>query len=315
MADTPVDVSVIIVNWNTCDLLLDVIASLQTSTSRVTLEIIVVDNASHDGSAAALQERYPEVTLIQNDENLGFARANNIGFARAAGRAVCLVNTDVIALEGVVDELWDRLQAEPDVAMIGPHTIDGNGATRRNCRRFPSLGNAAGDHLWLKKLGLPGLQGRALPMDTYDETHDAEVLSGCFLMVRRDALDAVGPLDENFFFYGEDTDWGKRFHDAGWRALFHPAATAIHFGGASTAAYPLRYYLNMERADLRYWRKHHPVWQRGIYVAMRLTHNLTAAAGWAAIWAVRPQLREKASLKVRGNLINSVWLVTWQNLV
>lgn len=310
MEDTAVNVSVVIVNWNTREYLLDVVESLY-ATTRVSMEIIVVDNASHDGSSAALLERFPGVTLIQNDDNLGFARANNIGFAVARGRALCLVNTDVIALDGVIDELWDFLQSHPRTAMVGPRTLHRDGATRQNCRRFPTLLNAAGDHLWLKKLGIPGVTGRALPLNTYDDTHDAEVLSGCFLMVRREAFDEVGPLDEDFFFYGEDTDWGKRFHEAGWAAVYHPAATAIHFGGGSTAAYPIRYYLTMEKADLRYWRKHHPVWQRAVYVAIRLLHNTISVLGWAAIWAVRPRRREQASLKVRGNLVNTAWLLTW----
>lgn len=315
MDDTAVDVSVVIVNWNTREYLLDVVASLQETTRRASMEIIVVDNASHDGSSTALREQFPEVTLIQNNDNLGFAKANNIGFSVARGRALCLVNTDVIALDGVIDELWEFLQSHPGVAMVGPRTLHRDGATRQNCRRFPTLRNAAADHLWLKRLGIPGLTGRALPMNTYDRTHSAEVLSGCFLMVRRLAFDEVGPLDEDFFFYGEDTDWGRRFRDAGWDAVYHPAATAIHFGGGSTAAHPVKYYLNMEKADLRYWRKHHPVWQRAIYVSIRLVHNVVAVLGWAAIWVAKPGRREQASLKVRGNLVNTVWLLTWQSLV
>lgn len=310
MDNNVVDVSVVIVNWNTQEYLLDVVASLQDTTHRTSMEIIVVDNASHDGSSEALRERFPEVTIIQNDDNHGFAKANNTGFATARGSALCLVNTDVIALDGVIDRLWDYLQSHPDVGLVGPKTLDRDGNTWQNCRRFPTLWNAAADHLWLKRLGLPGLNGRALPMRTYDHTHDAEVLSGCFLMVRREAFDQVGPLDENFFFYGEDTDWGKRFHDTDWRAVYHPEATAIHFGGGSTAAYPVRYYLTMEKADLYYWRKHRSPWERKIYVAIRLVHNLAAILLWAAIWLVRPGQRKNSSLKVRGNAINTVWLLT-----
>lgn len=305
-----IDVSVVIVNWNTREYLLDVIASLQDTTHCTSMEIIVVDNASSDGSSEALSERFPEVTLIQNDNNLGFAKANNKGFAAARGRAFCLVNTDVIALDGVIDRLWEFLQCHPGVGLVGPKTLDRVGNTWQNCRNFPNLWNAAGDHLWLKRLGLPGLNGRALPMSTYEYTHDAEVLSGCFLMVRREAFNQVGPLDEDFFFYGEDTDWGKRFHDADWQTVYYPEAAAIHFGGGSTAAYPVKYYLTMEKADLHYWRKHHPQWERRVYAAIRIVHNLAALLLWAAIWLVRPNRRRDASLKVRGNFINTVWLLT-----
>lgn len=307
-----IDVSVVIVNWNTRQLLLDVVESLYRTTARASLEIIVVDNDSADGSQAALRERFPEVVLIQNSDNFGFAKANNIGFAAARGQAVCLVNTDVIALDGVIDELWDYLRAHPSVAMVGPRTFDQARRLRENCRRFPDLTNALGDHLWLKKLGLPG---RSLPRHTYDTTHAAEVLSGCFLMVRTEAIAQVGPLDEDFFFYGEDTDWGKRFNDAGWGCVYHPAAEAIHFGGGSTKAYPVKYYLIMEKSDLLYWRKHHAGWERAVYVGIRLLHNSLAALAWSAAWLLRPSCREQAALKVRGNAINNFWLLTRRSLV
>ncbi len=308
-----VDVSVVIVNWNTRDLLLGVIQSLLETTRRTAMEIIVVDNASHDGSPEAVRERYPSVQIIVNDDNLGFARANNVGFRAARGRAVCLVNTDVVALDGVIDTLYAYLVEHPEVAMVGPRTYNEQGGTRQNCRRFPSLLNAVGDHLWLKRTGL--VPGRSLPPETYDHTHPAEVLSGCFLMVRREAVDRVGMLDEDFFFYGEDTDWGKRFHDAGWVSVYLPKAEAIHFGGGSTKAYPVKYYLIMEKSDLLYWRKHHPLWERAVYAVVRLLHHAVSTVAWAAIWVLLPRRREQAALKVRGSVINAVWLLTRRSLV
>ncbi|GAB3816803.1 glycosyltransferase family 2 protein [Tessaracoccus terricola] len=308
-----VDVSVVIVNWNTRQLLLDVIESLQATTHRASTEIIVVDNDSHDGSQAALTERFPEVRLVQNEDNLGFAKANNRGFAVARGKALCLVNTDVVAHDGVIDTLWEYLQSNPSVAMVGPRTFNEEGAIRQNVRRFPTLRNALGDHLWLKRTGL--LPGRSLPPASYHHTHSAEVLSGCFLMVRKEAFDQVGPLDEDFFFYGEDTDWGKRYNDAGWDCVYLPEAEAVHFGGGSTKAYPVKYYLIMEKADLLYWRKHHPRWKVLAYTGIRLLHNVISVLGWSAVWLARPGRREQAALKVKGNAINTVWLLTRRSLV
>lgn len=311
MSEQP-EVSVVIVNWNTRDYLLDVIASLYEVTTRTSMEVIVVDNDSQDGSQDALRERHPEVTLIQNTENLGFAKANNIGFAASRGEAICLVNTDVIALDGVIDKLWEYLQIHPEVGLVGPRQINREGQTRQNVRRFPSLANAVGDYLWLKKVGL--VPGRALPPATYLSTHPAQVLSGAFLMVRRTALEQVGPLDEDFFFYGEDTDWGKRFHDAGWGIVYHPEAEAIHFGGGSSAAYPVRYYLTMEKADHLYWQKHHSPAARAVYVAIKVVYHLVSIVGWAGKWVLRLGDREQASLKVRGHAINTVWLLTRRSL-
>lgn len=302
------DVSIIIVNWNTRQYLLDCIASLLDQTSRTSIEIIVVDNASADSSPAALTETYPEVKLIQNSKNLGFAKANNIGFQAATGAAYCLVNTDVIALDGVIDKLWEYLLAHPEVGMVGPKTITKGHQTRLNCRRFPSLANSLGDYLWLSRLPIVGVLGRALPESSYQHTHDAEVLSGCFLMVRRAAIDDVGALDEGFFFYGEDTDWCRRFRNANWGIVYHPQATAIHFGGGSSAAYPVKYYLAMEQADLRYWKKYNDRGAVAAYVAIKLVYHLISVAGWTVRWLTQRGRRDQAALKVRGHLTNLVWL-------
>ena len=308
--DARVDVSVVIVNWNTRALLLDVIDSVKKTTHAASFEVIVVDNASQDGSVEALEQHHPDVTVVTNPDNYGFARANNIGFARARGAAYCLVNTDVVALDGVIDTLWQYLCDHPRVGAVGPRTRDGDGRLRLNVRRFPSLRNALGDHLWLKR-ALPAVfPGRSMPPAFFDSTHPAEVLSGCFLMVRREAVAEVGPLDEGFFFYGEDTDWGRRFRDGGWDCVYHPSAQAIHYGGGSTAAHPVAYYLTMEKADLRYWTKHHPAPARRAYVAIRLLHNVGATVWWSLLWMGRPHRRETAGLKVRGNATNTWWLLT-----
>lgn len=309
------DVSVVIVNWNTRQLLLDVIASLQENTRSTTLEIIVVDNGSSDGSADAVAAAFSAVKVIRNSTNLGFAKANNIGFAAATGRALCLVNTDVECRPGVIDQLWQYLLANDDVGLVGPRTLHRDGRVRLNCRRFPTVANALGDHLWLKKLGIPALAGRALSASTYATTHRVEVLSGCFLMVRREAFAEVGPLDEDFFFYGEDTDWGLRFHRAGWGAVYLAEAEAVHFGGGSSAALPVTYYLVMEKSDLLYWRKHHSGGERLVYLTARLIHNVVSVLGWAVVWMCLPKRRAHAALKVRGNAINSIWLLTRRSLV
>lgn len=307
------DVSIVIVNWNTRAYLLDCIASLKATTEHATLELVVVDNGSHDGSVEAVRAAHPDAVVLENGANLGFAKANNVGFRVATGRYVCLVNTDVIALAGVIDTMVDHLDRQPDVGALGPRTVTREGALRQNCRRFPSLANAAGDYLMLKRL-LPGrFAGRTLPADTYRRTHDAEVLSGCFLMVRREVLDQVGPLDEVFFFYGEDTDWCRRIHDAGWRLVYLADAEAVHFGGGSSGDRPEAYYLTMEKADLTYWRKHHGPAARAAYVAMKTVYHAASTLAWVPLAAARrdgPSLR-----KLRGHANNLVWLVTRRSIV
>lgn len=309
------DVSVVIVNWNTRQYLLDCIESLLAQTTVARLEIIVVDNGSEDGSQSALRAAYPDVTLIENGANFGFARANNVGFKVATGRYLCLVNTDVIALDGVIDRLLAHMDDDERIGVAGPRTLTRDLKLRQNCRRFPSLANAAGDYLMLKRL-LPGVErfeGRTLKASTYSATHDADVLSGCFMMVRREAFDEVGPLDEDFFFYGEDTDWCKRFDDAGWKVVYDAGAEAIHFGGGSTKAYPVKYYLTMEQADLRYWRKHHSHAACAAYVAMKCAYHLACVAAWLPLSMIRRD--DDSRVKLRGHAINLVWLTTRRCLV
>ncbi len=307
------DVSVVIVNWNTRQYLLDVVASLNEQTT-VPFEVIVVDNGSHDGSQAALRDAHPEVVLIENGANLGFAKANNIGFRHARGRYLCLVNTDVIALDHVVDRMVAHMDANPDIGVLGPRTVTRDLELRQNCRRFPNLTNAAGDYLFLSRL-LPAVErfeGRTLPASTYSYTHDAEVLSGCFMMVRREAFDQVGPLDEAFFFYGEDTDWCRRFHDAGWRIVYFADAEAIHFGGGSSKAYPVQYYLTMEKADRIYWAKHASLPAQVGYVLMKCFYHAVCVVGW--LWPAAVRQDDQARLKLRGHWTNLVWLVSGRSL-
>ncbi|HQZ84124.1 MAG TPA: glycosyltransferase family 2 protein [Actinomycetota bacterium] len=308
------DISVVIVNWNTRQYLLDCIESLQDTTRRAKLEIIVVDNGSEDRSEDAIRGRYPDVVLVQNGANYGFARANNIGFSRALGRYLCLVNTDVIALDGVMDSLMDQMDAEPDIGLMGPKTITREGKLRHNCRRFPTLRNAAADYLLLNRLfpSVTALEGRTLGAATYDSIHDAEVLSGCFLMVRREAFAEVGPLDEAFFFYGEDTDWCRRFHDHGWRIVYKADAQAIHFGGGSTSAYPTKYYLTMEKADLQYWRKHHRPSEVARYRLIKIVYHGVGVLAWSPVYLLRRD--QRSNLKLRGHSASLAWLVTGRSL-
>ena len=142
--DDHVDVSVVIVNWNTREFLLDVIDSLKATTHDTSLELIVVDNASHDGSVEALAERHPDVRLIVNPDNYGFARANNIGFDVARGDAFCLVNTDVIALDGVIDTLWKYLQNHPDGRRRRPEDAGPGRPSSTQRQAFPEPAQRAG---------------------------------------------------------------------------------------------------------------------------------------------------------------------------
>ncbi len=254
------DVSLIIVNWNTKDLLLACINSLIETSRNCNIEIIVVDNGSTDGSAEAVRDRFPDIQLILNRENLGFAKANNIGIRQSNGRYVCLVNSDIKALDECVLRMHDYMNSHPGIGALGPKTVGGDLKLRLNCRDFPTLWKIFCEALMLNRIypKLKFFRGRLITDIDHDAAQSVDVLSGCFLMIRREVIEQIGMLDDRFYIYGEDRDWCKRIHSAGWDVVFYPGALAIHYGGGSSSAAPVKFLIEMLKSDFIYWEKHHP---------------------------------------------------------
>lgn len=283
--DNNIIVSVVIVSWNASSYLEECLTSLHDATYPWSMEIIVVDNASSDGSSAMLQRRFPNAILIQNPDNLGFAKANNIGIRRARGKYVALINSDVHVLQGCLQQLVAYSNAEPRSGIVGPRVIGGDGKQQSSHRGFPRLWNMFCRALALDRLlpEVPLFSGYLLSSKTLTSPTTVEILSGCFMVVKREALEAVGLLDETFFIYGEDMDWCKRFGAAGWSVVFVPAAESIHYGGGSSSNAPLRFFVEMQRADLQYWRKHHSPFAVTAYRALSILHHLIRIMGhWIA---------------------------------
>jgi hypothetical protein len=252
-------VSIIIVSWNARHHLDACLRSIREARPACLVETIVVDNDSTDGSPEMVWRQFPEVKLIRAGANLGFARANNLAMAHAIGSQFALVNSDALVHRGCIETLAAHLDRHPEVGLVGPRVTGADGLLQRTCRHLPGPWNTLCRALALDRL-LPGLalfSGYEVPPAQHARLHEAEALSGCFCMARRSAVEQVGGLDEQFFFYGEDLDWCKRFIDGGWKIAFVPQATAVHFGGGSTAKAPLRFSVEILRATLTYWRKHH----------------------------------------------------------
>jgi GT2 family glycosyltransferase len=268
-------ISVIIVSWNACDYLRDCLNSIRQTGVACVQEVIVVDNASKDGSPEMVEEEFPEVTLIRAGENLGFARANNLGMKCAKGSMYALVNSDVIVHTGCLEILAAFLDQHNNVGLVGPRVLGGDGYLQRTCRKMPNVWNTVCRILALDRI-FPDWQifsGFEVPYQDLDKCAEVEILSGCFCVARKEAVDEVGGMDEQFFFYGEDIDWCKRFRDAEWKVLFVPEATATHFGGASTSNAPLHYSIEILRATLKYWRKHHGVAGQIVCYSLIMAHH------------------------------------------
>lgn len=305
------DVSVIIISWNTKQHLLNCLNSLSNSKG-YTQEIIVVDNGSSDGSCEAVENQFPEVRLIRNKENLGFAKANNIGIRASTGRYVCLVNSDVIVLENCIKSLVEFMDRNPNAGMAGPRILNPDRTLQVSCRHFPSVWNNLCQALGLNRLfpKSPLFSDWFMDYWDHDSTRSVDVLSGCFWMVRRKTIDEVGLLDENFFFYGEDIDWCRRFHNDSWDVVFYPEAEAIHIGRASSSNAPVRFYIELQKADLRYWRKHHGRLGQSAYWMIILLRQSVRLPVYALIYIFRPGARTNAIFKLKRNMVCIRWLFT-----
>ena len=293
--------SFIIVNWNARAFLIEAIESIYREWGRDDAEVIVVDNASHDDSVAVLADRFPKVTLIANSHNLGFAAGNNLGITAASGDVLFFVNVDAALLPGSLDAMIDFMDAHPDVGVMGPRVLNTDRTLQRSARRRPTLARSLGRALALDNL-IPSLAFHA-----HTTTEDVDVLSGCFWVVRRSALVEVGPLDDGFFMYGEDLDWSRRFAEAGWRVVYFADAEVVHHGGQSSVHAPVRFFVEMRKADLRYWRKHHGVGVMLIYgLILVLHHTIRLVAG--LVQQAIPGRRAGAKAKVARSSAVIRWL-------
>jgi GT2 family glycosyltransferase len=284
-------VSIIIVSWNAKAYILKCLASLANESGL--REIIVVDNNSSDGSPDAVASAYPEVKLIRSSENLGFARANNLGIKASSGEYLAFVNNDVEVFPGCIPGLVAFSEAHPRVGVAGPQLFGGKGGLQKSYWGFPTLRNRFARAVALDKLFPSKAFSGHSTYGAKDFFKPVDVLQGSFLLVKRAALNQVGPWDESFFIYGEDVDWCKRFWDAGWEVMFVASSRAIHYGGSSSANAPVRFYIEKQKADLQYWLKHKKFVDVWAYLLIALLHESLRVLGFSLIAPFKPSARYK----------------------
>jgi GT2 family glycosyltransferase len=230
-----IDVSVILVSYNVSGFLEGCLRSIKKEIS-CRYEIIAVDNGSTDGSSEMLRKNHPDVILIQNASNLGFARANNQAFRLAVGKYVFMLNPDTLVLDRAVDRLFRFMEEHPEAGASGPKNLGSDLTPQLNCHHFPSLLLAAFEILQLnRRFPRSRLFGReSMTYWNYDQVRAVDWITGCSLMLRRDLLDRCGFLDEKYFLYGEECDLSYRMKRLGFPTFFCPDASIIHFGGQSS---------------------------------------------------------------------------------
>lgn len=253
-----IDVSVVIVNWNTREILHDCIKSIYEQTRNIVFEVIVIDNASSDGSVAMVKADFPQAILIANQDNRGFAAANNQGIAIAKGRYVLLLNSDTIVLDGAIQKTIAFADQHLQAAVIGCRVLNKDLTLQPTCFMYPSVLNLLLSMTYLYKL-FPRCHffGREkISWWDRDDVRPVQTVTGCFMLVRKEAIEQVGVMDENFFMYAEETDWCRRFQQAGWIHLFYPDACIIHLGGQSTQQVRPQMALQLRAGILQFIRKH-----------------------------------------------------------
>jgi len=237
MGSEEIDLSIIILSYNVRSFLEQSVRTALDASFGLNVEIYVVDNSSSDGSADMVEKLFPQVKLIRNPENFGFAKGNNVAISRAKGRYILLQNPDTILQRDTLRKMVSFMDEHPEAGAVGCKILNPDGTLQLSCRRsFPTPGVA-----FFKIIGLSSLFPKSRIFGRYnltyldpDQTHEVDALSGSFMMVRRKTVEEVGLLDETFFMYGEDLDWCYRIKQAGWKIYYYPGTEIVHFKGESS---------------------------------------------------------------------------------
>lgn len=291
MADPPPDVSILMVNWNTRAMTLACLASIFQETRRTRFEIILVDNGSTDGSAEAIVKDFPQVRLLAEYRNHGFAAANNLAAPLARGRYLLLLNTDTLILKGAIDALVDAARAMPEARIWGGRTLFADG------RLNPSSawGRITGWSALSFALGLRGLfrnsqffNPEGLGNWQRDTIRRVDIVSGCFLLIDRDLWRTLGGFDPRFFMYGEEADLCARARRLGAQPMVTPRAVIIHHGGASAATHASKIAYVMG-ARIGLIDRHLRGTSRILGRAASIAHVALRAIGYALLAMVAPR--------------------------
>lgn len=306
------NISIIIVSWNAKVYLEQCLFSIIKATAFLeSVEIVVVDNSSTDGSAEMVRQKFPNVTLICNSSNLGFAKANNIGINHCHGDYLFFINSDVVVYPDCIISIVNYMEEHPDIGLLGPRIIGTDNRVQRSCMGYPSLWNTFCRAVFLDKV-FPRIKifnGFMLNHWAHDSIKEVDIINGCFWAVRRKAIEQIGLLDEDFFIYAEDMDWCKRFNNADWKVVYFPLAQSLHYGGASSANAPVKFYVEMQKANLKYWKKYYGGLSCRMYSCIVILHHSLRMAGSFFHYLLVPSKRNISAYKTNRSIATLLYLI------
>ena len=313
-----VDVSIIVVAWNVRALLYNCLKSVYDETKDIDFEVIYVDNASTDGSVDMVKKEFPQVNIIQNKKNEGFIKANNQGVQTAKGRYVLLLNSDTLILNNAVAKIVKFADAHPETAVVGCRVLNPDRTLQRNCFMYPSILN-----MFLSATGLYKIFPKSkffgredMTWWDFNDVREVETVCGSFSLVRRQAIDQVGLMDERYFVYGDDPDWCYRFKKNGWKIMFTPNGEIIHYGGQTTKQMARKFRLQLHGSQLIFMKLHRNRLAFPLARFLAALFLLLRVPYWLGIAILNKKERGKAIQSVIIYLTGSFYcLVDWTKLL
>lgn len=283
------DISILIVNWNVRDLLARCLDSVFSEQNPFSFEVIVVDNASTDGSVEMLRKRFPQVTIIENQNNPGFAQGNIQAYASSIGRYILMLNPDTILQPGALDKLHDFLINHSDAAGVGPDLLNPDGTRQMGCYPFPTLTREAWRLFHLDRFYAYGIY----PVNQWDgqTIRKVDVVQGTCLLLRREALVETGFLDADFYMYTEEVDLCYRLRKAGWKLFWLPPAKVIHYGGQSTHQAAEAMFLRLYESKILFFRKQYGNISAKLYKLILGVAAIFRIGFSPLIWLLQPERR------------------------
>ena len=316
--------SIVIVSWNVKKDLVNCLRSIGENPASESFEVIVIDNASTDSTVEAVRNEFPEIVVITNSQNLGFAAANNQGIEKSRGEYILLLNPDTIVQLNSLNILIEFMDKNEDVGICGPQLSNQDGTVQPSVRGFPTFRGVLYRHTAFRHLRIFKNEYKTWLMKSFDHKTkmDVDQVMGAAFLLRRTAIDSIGAMDETFFMYYEEVDLCYRMKQAGWRIVFTPEAKITHLGGKSSGQMPVRKRIMMLTSLLKFFRKHRGKYVTAVFNCLFKPSVIlrdicdAAAASMAYLYgliAMDKGRRRKSAAKI-SNSLKLVCIYSWQIL-